>query len=228
MLKHVCHPKFSPLPWEASPLFSKSPAQTAFPTSHFPDSGWIKLPGSICVKEKILLQVFFNIATNTKVFHPACPISPYPFLLGHQLPVWPYMGHTVPGTSAPPPEEGPANSSWVYCLLLCNSYLSRHEFGWTVIYPGATKQPLWWGNRSASGMTSPRGTGDRASPSSAPASPCSTPAFWKAKGLKIHFGGTQPRYPTSWFWFWISAGLRREADIGTDVPRDIYSLTKIY
>lgn len=52
--------------------------------------------------------------------------------------MWACMGHTIPCTSTPPPKEAPANLSWVYSLLLNNSYLSKQWFGWAVIYPVIT------------------------------------------------------------------------------------------
>lgn len=58
------------------------------------------------------------------------------------------MVHTISSISAPPPEEVPANSSWVYCLLLCNSYLTQHCFSHTVIHLVVTERPLWGGTRS--------------------------------------------------------------------------------
>lgn len=231
MLKYICHPTFSPLPLEASPLFSKSPTQ-AFPTSHLPDDGWIKPSQSICLKEESVLPVFINRATSTKVFHPACPISPHPLLLGHRAPMQPCVGHTIPGTSAPPPEEVPSNLSWVtVCFYATLTYP-------TLILPGCN---LSWGCQTAlvqrnqipkstppgksfpssalgrcRGMTFPAGTGDKdrdpPQPQQAPTPPHyakkqSISAFWRAKGLMTNF-----RWELTWVlvlnFNWARAGGR--------------------
>lgn len=210
MLKAFCHPTFHQSP-EKPPLSSSNHQQNQH-SSHVPFQMMRETPQEHLLKENSPVGFLYQ-SHQHKFSPPSLSHVSTPPLLCHNH-VWACMGHTVPCTSTPLPKEAPANLSWVCCLLLSNSCLSKHWFAWAVIDPGITDSLC--GEEPESRFTHPgeflpsstlgrctTGTTSHFWPRPAPPQPQrvpapspdgneqSIPASWGAKCLKTHFGRSQ-------------------------------------